>query len=395
MPNCSRYVIIAFCISVFILPLAANEKLEWWDVQRKGANGMDWFEPEEWLNAASEAGIEVVRISPASWPSDSRDPLLGNADNFTALDANDLENVKQLLKWAEIYNVKVVLTMFSLPGARWRQHNDMKFDYRLWHDEKFHQQALAFWKALASEVKDFKSLVGYNPLNEPHPAREFKIESNENGQFETWYKENKEKTANLNRFYQGMVKSIREVDPHTPIILDGWFHASPQGIEFLEPVEDNAVIYAFHFYQPWIYTTVRVNKDRFSYPDAMPSGRSDATTKWTKKNLEEQMQPVVDWSNKHNIPPNRVWASEFGCDRRVKGAQQYLTDVISVLNRRNWHWAFYSYRAVDWDGMDYELGTQKLGWNYWQAIEEGKHPESLKRRKDNPLWNVIKSELRN
>ena len=62
--------------------------------------------------------------------------------------------------------------MFSLPGARWRQHNDNQFDYRLWNEEKFQAVAMAFWKELAGHLKDHSTVVGYNPLNEPHPARE-------------------------------------------------------------------------------------------------------------------------------------------------------------------------------------------------------------------------------
>lgn len=385
--------ILVFLILQFCLPIHANEKLDYWNQQRKGANGMDWHNPEAWMKAASETGIEVVRLSPASWPSESRDPLLGNADNYTGLDQNGLAKLIQVLDYAEQYGVKVVITMFSLPGARWRQHNGDKFDYRLWHDDGFQQQACQFWKALANELKDHAAVVGYNPLNEPHPAREYKIESNEDGKFEAWYKKNSNSPADLNRFNQQMVKAIREVDPYAPIILDGWFHAAPQGIEFVEPVDDEATIYAFHFYDPWVYTTFRVNKERFSYPDAMPAGNGDSTEVWTKKDLEKRMQPVVDWAKKFDIPSNRIWASEFGCDRRVKGAQQYLADVISIINQNDWHWAFYSYRAVDWDGMDYELGTEKMGWKFWQGIEEGKDPESLKTRKDNPLWNIIQREL--
>ncbi|MDP8245781.1 MAG: cellulase family glycosylhydrolase [Candidatus Hinthialibacter antarcticus] len=382
-------LILIHCASIY-----ANEKLDYWNQQRKGANGMDWYEPETWMKAASETGIEVVRISPASWPSDSRDPLLGNADEYTALDQNDLAKLIQVLDYADQYGVKVVITMFSLPGVRWSQHNDDKFDYRLWHDDKYLKQACAFWQDMAKALKDHRAVVGYNPLNEPHPAREYQFEDNRDGLFELWYKTHKDTTADLNRFNRTMIKAIREIDAYTPIVLDGWFHAVPKGIEFVEPIDDKALIYSFHVYEPWIFTTLRVNKERFSYPDAMPAEDGESTEAWEIKNLTNRIQPVVDWAKKHNIPANRIWASEFGCDRRVKGAQQYFTDLISILNKNDWHWAFYSYRAVDWDGMDYELGTEKMGWKYWEAIEAGKHPESLKTREDNPLWNVIQRELK-
>jgi len=43
--------------------------------------------------------------------------------------------------------------------------------------------------------------------------------------------------------------------------------------------------------------------------------------------------------------------------------------------------------------MDYKLGIEKLGWKYWQAREQGKGHEQLIRRRDNPLWDVLKKEF--
>ncbi len=44
------------------------------------------------------------------------------------------------------------------------------------------------------------------------------------------------------------------------------------------------------------------------------------------------------------------------------------------------------------DGMDYECGTGKLGWEYWKAVEAGQNPEFP--RQANPLWEVLHSRLR-
>lgn len=353
---------------LFVCPPIQASEIDYWNQQRKGANGLDWYEPEQWMKAASEAKIEVVRISPASWPSESRDPLLGSADHYTGLDTNDLDKLIQVLDYADQYGIKVVITMFSLPGARWSQHNNDENDFRLWHEDQFLRQSCAFWQDMANALKDHNAIAGYNPLNEPHPAREYGIEDNQNGQFESWYKKHKNSISDLNYFNREMVKAIREIDDKTPIVLDGWFYAVPKGIEFIDPVEDKAVLYSFHCYEPWIFSTYRVNKERFSYPDQMPTGDGDKTEKWTKQNLLSQIQPVIAWAKQNKIPANRIFCSEFGCDRRVKGAQQYFSDLISILNENQWHWAFYSFRPVDWDGMDYELGTEKMGWKFWQKL---------------------------
>ena len=66
--------------------------------------------------------------------------------------------------------------------------------------------------------------------------------------------------------------------------------------------------------------------------------------------------------------------------------------IWQTFNQQQWHWAFYAYREDTWTGMDYELGSGRLGWNYWQAIEVGEQPE--KPRGDNPLFDVLKREFR-
>ena len=92
-----------------------------------------------------------------------------------------------------------------------------------------------------------------------------------------------------------------------------------------------------------------------------------------------------------NIPINRIVAGEFGCMRKNKGARQYLQDIIDFLNQNNFHWAFYSFREDAWDGYDYELSTQNLGWEYWQAVERGEDPKLP--RNDNELFNVLKNQF--
>ena len=385
------------CLLVFVFLVvnasASDEKLAFRSEQRKGANGDGGKNPEVWFRSAGELGLQFVRLSPVTWQSAGRDFLLGNADDFTGIEPADLNKLEQVLDIAQRHNVKIVLTMFSLPGARYRQLNDYKFDYRLWTDERFQQQALAFWRELAQQLKDHPAIVAYNPLNEPHPARKDGFESGNTEGFEEWLWKNRDTPADLNRFNHRVVEAIRQVDSQTPILLDCWFHAAPEGFGYLMLVKDDRILYSFHFYTPWNYTTYRVNKERFSYPNAMPVGWSEETKQWTSAGLRRCIRPVIEWAKRYNIPSEAIVVGEFGCDRRVGGAKKYLNDLVAIFNEHRWHWAFYSYRSPDWDGMDYELGVEKLGWKYWQAREQGKEHEELIRRRDNPLWDVFKREF--
>jgi endoglucanase len=366
-----------------------NAKWSFWDNQRKGANGDANEGTLEWFQAAENFGIEYIRLSPAHMKSDSKDFLIGDIDHYSGIPANDLKQFKDVLDRAAETNVKVVITFFGLPGARWRQHNNYEFDYRLWEDFAYHDQCAQFWTDLAVELNDHPAVVGYNLLNEPHPEKKDGFQSDQTEDFEPWLEAAKGSAADLNLFYQTMVDAIRKVDSKTPIMLDARFHANAQGFDYFQPVKGDGILYAFHFYDPWIFSTFRINKGRFSYPDKMPTGNGDQTVPWTREDLANKFEPLQNWAKRHKIPNHHIVSAEIGCNRQVEGAQQFLADVIDLMNQNRWHWAFYSFRSGSWDGMDYELGTLKLNWKYWQGIEAGKSHEELINRGSNPLWNTI------
>jgi hypothetical protein len=371
--------------------VGGSEPMEFWAYQRRGANGDVGDVSDEWFKAAAGFGIEWVRLSPSRITSAGRDPLIGNADKFTTIPPSDLKQLIYALDLAQKHGVSVVLTTFSLPGCRWKQHNEGKFDYRLWKDHRFHEQSAAFWRELAVAVKDHPAVVGFNPLNEPHPEREQGFEE-PSPEFETWRQSVKGTAADLNVFYSNVVQAIRSVDSTTPILLEGCFHASPSGLNVIKPLDEPRVLYSFHYYSPWEYTTTRVNKGRFQYPTRMPSGAGEPSS-WSNHEMAKRLESVKRWAEKNHIPSRQIVFSEFGCGRRVDGAAAYLSDVIDVADKHKWHWAFYSFRSSDWDSMDYELGTAKLGWKYWQERENGTPHDKLVQRKDNPLWEVIAGRL--
>ena len=106
---------------------------------------------------------------------------------------------------------------------------------------------------------------------------------------------------------------------------------------------------------------------------------------------------MVDWAKKNNIPANRIWAGEFGCSRKVKGVEKYLSDLIEIFNENQWHWSFYSYREDVWDSMDYELGTETPYHKYWEYYEKETlnlhYNENYGNVKNNPIWPVFQKEF--
>jgi hypothetical protein len=366
-----------------------GEPPPFWSQPRKGANCQNRRVTPEYWKAAAAAGLEFVRLLPDAWPSRNRDFLMGSADHFSALDEQDLATLAGALDDARAAGLRVVLAPLSLPGARWKQLNGDRDDSRLWREATFQAQAESFWRQLAARLRGHPALAAYNPLNEPHPERAFGFESPGDEGFASWRARVKGKPADLDAFNRRVVAAIRESDAETPILLDGWFYASPSGLSLLEPVAARSVLYAFHFYEPWEYTTFRVNQGRYAYPGRMP-GPTGAATRWSANTMGERLLPVAKWARAHALPAGSVVAAEFGVDRRVEGARAYLEDLVRLLDEHGWHRAFYSFRPDgEWTGLDYELGFDRVDPRIWGASERGEDPERYKRRHDNPLWRAL------
>lgn len=375
----------------------AARPISYWDEPRVGVNYFNEIPTREWFLAASTANIRLVRLAYGKWDGERRDFLLGSADHYSALVDEDLRKLRQYLDLAETLGISVVLAPLSLPGARFRQFNDGKRDSRLWTDPRYLSQAAQFWKDLAHAMKDHAAVAGYDLLNEPHPEwfhgkREFWDRG-----FGRWYEQVKGTAGDLNRFNRVVTASIREVDPDTPIIVESGLYATPWAFEYLEPVPDPNVLYSFHMYEPYKYTTRRINQGRYSYPGIIPIDSLGVDITLDSAWIDAFFDPVREWARRNGIPASRIFVGEFGCERMASGAAQYLADLIRVFSREGWHWAFYAYREDSWPHMDYELGSDRLGEAYWAAVEEGDLPQRYSEiydpRQTNPLWTLLKGEL--
>ena len=367
-------------------------KADFWKQQRRGANCFNKAITTNYFESARAAGIEFLRLAPDKWLPHQKDFLIGNADHFESIDTNDLRELKRVLDQAHGVGMKIVLTMISLPGARWRQLNDGRNDDRLWREAAFMEQAEKFWTQLAAALADHPAIVGYNPLNEPHPERGDGVRDFWTQDIGKWHERRRGSTFDPNAFNRRMLAAIRRSDPGTSVIFDAAIYAAAPAFAILEPLEDPNVLYSVHMYEPYELTNRRSNQGRFRYPGPVEVGEKKQRKAWDASALDAFLQPVADWARKHKVSSRQILVGEFGCDRTMPGAREYLRDLVDIFESHQWHWAFYAYREDEWDGMDYECGSGKLGWEYWKAVGAGQKPEVP--RQPNPLWEVLQSRLR-
>lgn len=352
-----------------------------WDTPKMGTNMFNAHMLREDVRAAKKYKIEFIRLAFDKFPTKRRDFLIGNTDLYEGLDQDDLLTLKKVLDTCSVENMPVVVTLLSLPGSRWTQNNGNEDDLRIWNDVNFQQQAAKFWKDLASELSNYPIIVGYNILNEPHPERVF---DRQHGHVENVkQKEVQNMLSNLCRL---VIQAIRQVDADTPIIVDSSAYADPNTFKYLNPINDENVLYSFHMYEPYEYTNHEHNHGQYIYPGKIKDQY------WDRKTLIKYMASVSEFQKRHQIPANRILVDEFGCYRMQKGLPKYFADLISIFNAKGWHYAFYAFREDSWDGMDYKLGDKRLPWSYWKSVEKGETP-ILNRKDTCPQFSVLKKAL--
>ncbi|MHB9293958.1 glycoside hydrolase family 5 protein [Hollandina sp. SP2] len=386
-----------FC-ACCLISVYSSDKINFWNMTpQRGTNCMNEVPTEAWFRDAKEINVKWVRLVYDKWDAEGRDFLLGNADNYQGLIQKDLHTLKQVLLWADQYDLKIVITPLSLPGCRWSQNNNYQYDSRIWEQYQYQEAAIRFWVDLAEELKSYDCIVAYDIINEPCPELRTGLEEQtkvgDAERFPRWYAQYKDTPHDLYDFYHRIIQSIRQVDRDTPIMVESGFYAQPPSYcEFPDKFSDDAILYSVHVYEPYAFTSNGNfrNGAKYAYPSTIPFG--DGMVLWNKNTMLAYFEPFEHWIKIHTIPLNRIVVSEFGCMRRNPGAEHYLSDMVSILEDKKYHWAFYAFREDGWDGYDYEIGTKALPWTYWQARERGEFPSPP--REDNPLFAIIKKRLR-
>lgn len=381
--KCCLWIILSLFFAIGET-FAEQPKMSFWMPQKRGANIFNKKVTLDLIRQAKAYDIGFFRLVPDKFSTKSRDFLMGNADHYEKLDSADLKALREILDLCAQEKMPVVLAFLSLPGSRWKQNNHFQDDLRLWSDDKYFEQAVRFWQDVVKELHDHPAIVGYNILNEPHPERLWDKKSSDISHINQ-----EDAQKKLFSFYSTIVKAIREIDPTTPIIVESSGYADVQCFENFIPLEDDYVLYSFHMYDPQSYTNHKNNNGKYSYPGLIPDPDTQEFSHWDAKALDAFFKPVLAFQKKHQIPGHRILVGEFGGDRCSKGLSTYFEDLINIFSKNNWHWAIYSFREDVWDVMDYELGDQKLPWQYWKDLEAGKTP-AKPYKSDNPIFMILR-----
>ena len=211
---------------------------------------------------------------------------------------------------------------------------------------------IALWRHLAEHYRSYStSTVVFELLNEPRYTTDA-------GHYRT--------------LVTDIVKAIREVAPKNTVIVDVPKNAALEGFEGFTPISDDNVLYAFHFYDPYIIThqgmkapPARGRALRYfhnlpypvsavdpnanyapSAPDAMEA-RHEMTDyiagNWDAAHIAARIKIATDWAAANH---QQVICTEFGVARRFLypvARYEWIADARHALEAAHIGWDLWDY----------------------------------------------------
>jgi len=223
---------------------------------------------------------------------------------------------------------------------------DTDFKRRLGTDDEFVEEFADFWRALARHWSALDpDRVFFEILNEPGGSDSYR-----------WY-----------GVEARLISSIREGAPQHTLIVEGARWSNEDDLMFLQPLRDSNVIYAFHFYEPYIFThqgaTWATNYWHWLKDVPYPSSPDNVQSvieqvvdpvhrmsiarygmdRWNAARIEAEISQVDVWSRHLRVP---VICNEFGVYRKNANPSDratWIEDVRKALENHGIGWAFWDY----------------------------------------------------
>jgi endoglucanase len=201
-------------------------------------------------------------------------------------------------------------------------------------------------------------------------------------------------------------QAVRKVAPRLMLVLPGASEGMPEGLLGLKPAafrNDPAVLYTFHYYEPFQFThqgaswnaarhladvpypaTARPLRDSLEATAAAIEGSALSQPQKTLATLEarrllesyrrsgfdraamaKSLDRITAWAKSNGIPANRIFLGEFGAlksPRQAHGVRagerrQWFADVRSEAEARGFSWAVWVYRLGGFAVIGDERGT--------------------------------------
>jgi hypothetical protein len=143
----------------------------------------------------------------------------------------------------------------------------------------------------------------------------------------------------LEEFFKNALKTLRKYDNVRYFLLTPGPYGKPLNYVGFKGfnIKDDKLIYGAHQYLPQQYTHQGIkNRPRgIKYPGVV------AGKQWDKNALIKSFNALKSFETKTGYP---IFIGEFQSVRWAPNGNQWVKDVIEIMNERKWGWAYFAYK---------------------------------------------------
>ncbi|MFX1283521.1 MAG: glycoside hydrolase family 5 protein [Promethearchaeota archaeon] len=280
-----------------------------------------------------------------------------------------LKLIDKVVKWTHKKDIVLILDLHKAPGhtfdIRESENND------LWDkDSENRERFLKIWEMFSKRYQKSNNIM-YDIMNEPLASED-----------SDWYE-----------LVEETIPIIRKNDQNKYIIVESNLWGQTSTFKSMRKFTDEKISYSFHFYEPHVITHQMAEWVPFVYnniyrkylkypgrPEGLTSVKEEVAKispqfalfferqdiEWNKSELEKAITPVLAFKKKHNVP---ILCGEFGCVAKAdpETRKNWLTDVISIFQKHQISYTYWSYKNMDFGIYDF---TEKYQNNPNYSKEE-------------------------
>ena len=339
---------------------------------KHGTEGMDRLTRQDRMLKSLVPGVSLVRLIVNHWNDDvtsgtDADCYDEGVDGFVREACLDMFD--EIVEWAtqDLQSWAIVTARSALAAG------DGGTGHTIFDNATLRNRWVQMWGALARRYSSTDRVAGYEVMSEPRSYAS---------------------AGAIHSAQQQACNAIWLQDPDAICVVGAARFYNRFHLNASYVVEGGPVLYAANFFAPrsWVSTHVDPMTPNASYPgdfaccdlyqkDLMrrreqcggidgiacnqaPPVRADRS--W----LVDQLRSILDFRDRHKVP---VWIDQWGVRADAIGGvasqQQYLSDILDVLNEAKLHWTYWIWRRTskppDWTCDGFAVACQQENGNYY------------------------------
>ena len=298
------------------------------------------------------------------------------------LDEEMQESLDRLLEMVERADLFAVISFRTGPGRSeftffldevgdW--FDESYLNDNVWIDQEAQDAWVEMWRYVAERYRDNPVVVGYDIMVEPN-SNEVWLDIWDPEEFYSSYSNT---LYDWNQLYPRIIAAIREVDPYTPILVEGMAYSCVEWFPYLRVVDDPRVVYVVHQYEPYEYTHQYPYRN-LAYPGAFDVDGDGEEERFDKEWINDLLSTLTSFAEENGV---QVAVNEFGVVRWAPGAAEFMKDQMDFFEQHGINYALWV-----WDPM----------WEPWAEndasnFRHGPDPKNHEDVESSDLIQVIKS----